>query len=181
MMNKRSDTPGFTLIEVMIVVVILFSLLAISLPAFLDFLQRTKTSEATSNLKTLFIGASSYYAGENAAQGVAMIAPTTGCLVNPTGRLPLAVSDQKQTFNFTANASFRALGFSSSDPIYFGYTIDSPTPGCAAMNSSPAYTFVAEGDLDGDMTLSRFELATGTNANMELYRSTGFYVVRDTE
>jgi prepilin-type N-terminal cleavage/methylation domain-containing protein len=52
----RRKSPGFTLIELMIVVAIIGILAAIAIPNFLRFQARARQSEANSNLKTLFTG-----------------------------------------------------------------------------------------------------------------------------
>ena len=49
------------------------------------------------------------------------------------------------------------------------------TPGTAGP------TLEARGDLDGDTTIATFQLATGTSPDNELYHSTGFYIVNETE
>ena len=45
----------------------------------------------------------------------------------------------------------------------------------------PVYTLFANGDLDGDATLSTFEVAVRADANAQLSRSIGFYINEETE
>ena len=64
MLSKLRSKKGFTLIELMIVVAIIGILAAIAIPNFLKFQAKSKTSEAKSNLKAIYVAETSYY-GEN--------------------------------------------------------------------------------------------------------------------
>jgi type IV pilus assembly protein PilA len=180
-MQKKA---GFTLIELMIVVAIIGILAAIALPAFIGYIRRSKTSEATSNLKSLFTGAASYYNQERAGQG--LLTTVSGfCTVDDEGPMPAAPgAGVKQTFDFSTTTSFRDLGFSIADPFFFAYQIASSPNDCgitATGAPDQVYAFQALGDLDGDTDTSLFELAVGVNTNAELFRSPGFYVQNELE
>src|SRR2546425_4627398 len=68
MLNRiRSATVrGFTLIELMIVVAIIGILAAVAIPAFMKYIRRAKTVEATMNVRKLFDSSVAYYEGEHA-------------------------------------------------------------------------------------------------------------------
>ncbi|MCB9667280.1 MAG: prepilin-type N-terminal cleavage/methylation domain-containing protein [Myxococcales bacterium] len=174
-----SKKEGFTLIELMIVVAILGILAAVAIPAFVGYVRRSKTSEATGNLNSMFKGAASYYNQERTTQGIA--AATSGnCTVADIALEPTDPGAGKQAF--TTNASWEALGFSIADYVYFGYQVSSGGASCAnTASDTTIYTLAAHGDLDGDDTNSTFELAVGSNANNELYHARGFYIASETE
>jgi hypothetical protein len=145
--------------------------------------RRSKTSEATSNLKGLFTGATSYYNQERSGRGLTT-SVSGACFVSAATRTPATIpAGIKVTTDFgAASASFRDLGFSIADPHFFSYAAAGGDGQCGHTSAQNAYSFTAEGDLDGDgATFSLFELATGVNANRELYRAPGFYVTNELE
>lgn len=180
LLNKKS---GFTLIELMIVVAILGILAAIAIPAFVTYIRRSKTVEATESINTMFTAASSYYnPGEKQAQGITG-AQFDHCTVGAStdAKVP---SDIKQTGVWdttTWAAQSGGLGF-SVEYAYYQYGLDSIGLGCTQPSATAGiYTLRALGNLDNDTVIATFEQAVGSNAENELYRSRGFYVANETE
>jgi type IV pilus assembly protein PilA len=81
--NRMKDDKGFTLIELMVVVLIIAILIAIAIPTFLGLRKRAQDRAAQSNLRNALTAAKAYYTDEdtydpagaeifNAAQGLAI-------------------------------------------------------------------------------------------------------------
>jgi type II secretory pathway pseudopilin PulG len=160
----------------MIVVAILGILSALAIPAFIGYVRRSKTAEATANLGTMFKLAASYMGQEYSGRGTATLTGSY-CSVGSDPLTPVPSSTKQE---FTAGANARALGFSIADYVYFGYGLIG-TNQCGWSSTADIYTFFAQGDLDGDGVRSTFELAAGTDDSRTLRHARGIFIANESE
>lgn len=146
---------GFTVVEVMMVVVILGVIAALAVVGMSGYLRHAKTAEATRSLGNIEVGsraqfAKATYLGAGDGPAVHMFCPSTG-LVPPT--VPKA-QKVKADASLWMEPTWKCLMFSINDPQYYAYKYTANGENGAAAR----YTAAAMGDLDGDDVLSSFEL-----------------------
>ena len=133
---------GFTLIELMIVVAIIGILAAVAIPAFMDYMKRSKKTEAALQLNKIGKNAKRVYSETSSyVVGSATATPTRpgagGCCGGLNNHCAVNVAA------FTGNTTWSALDFQIDEPSLFVYTYT----GTAA-----DFTSTAAGDLDCDNT-----------------------------
>jgi type IV pilus assembly protein PilA len=128
---------GFTLIELMVVVAIIGILAAVAIPAFMKNARKAKTTEATTNIKKMAEGASSYYHEEMNAAGTAVpiqrqfpgIAGASGATSDTEPSMAAGhpccatagISKCTPAPTLWSDAAWQQLKFSMDDPHYYAY------------------------------------------------------------
>ncbi len=148
---------GFTLVELMIVVVILGILAAVAIPAFTRYIKKSKTVEATRNIATIYTAETTYFAqsGERADSTGGLPAPQfLGTPSSPTA----APTASRRLGNWSGN--WTALGFATDSLVYYQYTVTA-----AGTAAGATATITANGDLDGNGIQSTFRRSISINSN----------------
>ena len=140
---------GFTLIELMIVVAIIGILAAVAIPAFMDYMKKSKKTEASLQLNKIMKNSKVHYS-TNASY-----------VTNNGAQLPTTMTACKGvvTTAWTSDPGWTALDFQIDEPNLFQYTYTGGTTSASA---------IAVGDLDCDATKITYRLtlsAPGGNAS----------------
>ena len=139
---------GFTLIELMIVVAIIGILAAVAIPAFMDYMKKSKKTEASLQLNKIGKNAKVYFATNTAfpPSAAAVLPGADGGACTGTTSTKFAVVPQA---TWAADPGWAALDFQIDEPNLFTYHY--------VLNAG-AGKATAVGDLDCDTTLITYTL-----------------------
>jgi type IV pilus assembly protein PilA len=182
MQRPQKSDSGFTLIELMIVVAIIGILAAVAIPAFMKYIRRSKTVEASNNISKLYQSSVAYYETEHANLAQQIVprqfpvanAETPG--VNPCCGQPGDKCNPQTAAASWQTPTWSSLNFSVDDPFYFWYRYDS-----AGTDKASNFSAWAFGNLNCDTVYSTFMRGGHVDANNNVTGGSGLYTVNEIE
>ncbi len=154
-------TRGFSLVELMIVVVIVGILSAVAIPSFQGYLMKSRTTEATEFLGVIRLSEESFRSEFGTYQATFDPNGHDITLID-TNLVPSDIDGKSRVF--TPNEHWQRLGARPGGPVRFGYGVAAGTPanapaplGWDTANADFWWVARAVGDLDNDGVQVVFE------------------------
>lgn len=139
----KKNKKGFTLTELMIVVVIVGILAAVAFPAYINFIRRARIAEAKANLGSIKIAQESYRAEWD--------------IYKECAAAPAAYTPSSNPGTWIPTTGFSDINFVPSGPVYFQYTV-------TAIGGT-SFTATAVCNLDGDATTKTYTITSSSGVS----------------
>lgn len=145
-------------------------LAAVAIPAFVKYIRRSKTAEASMNVRKLFDGSVSYYTDEH-VDATGKPQPSHFPATAPRTPATTACKDGESVKHMPdpkmwSHPTWQALNFEVSDPFYYQYEY---------VSDGKTFTARAIGDLDCDGVLSTFERVGKVDGENNVTGGAGLY------
>jgi type II secretory pathway pseudopilin PulG len=146
------------------VVAVVGILAAVATPAFMKYMRKAKTSEATQGIKRIYDGGRAYYLEHHKMPKSVPLTPAEGeCCKSGAGECAAGSIDWK---------AWKDIGFSIDGPTHYAYELDADATG---------FTARAIGDLDCDGIYSTFEFAGTATPDGVFKGAAGIYKNKELE
>lgn len=169
---KQKAKKGFTVVELLVIVAIIAILAAIGIPALLKFVRKSKSAEASVNIKQINDGAVTWFTAEHTDSNGSPLNnhfPTSASpngIVSTDTTVPnkIPCSDGVPLYARSSarwqSQPWKSLKFAINRSHYFRYRYATNGDGRTGPNPGPqnqaSFTSIANADLDCDKVLSTF-------------------------
>ena len=136
----KNNKKGFSLVELMVVVVVVGILAAVTTPAYINYIRRARIAEAKANLGSIKLAQESYRAEYDT-----YLTCTTA---------PAAYTPSSDPGTWATNAGFTAINFAPSGPVYFQYSVTA--------TGGTSFTATAVCDLNGNSVKKTYTITNSS-------------------